>query len=123
MKHLPTFEQFICESKNYTSRDFPKLEEFIESLIPKGKRIQLFVEGHRILIGYFPDFASMADLSKPLPEKVNRAIQEKFAGTFVTVMTQFEKPDKLTGKKMTFTALSVGRPGDEANFEKIESLI
>ena len=78
----------------------------MESLIPKNKRIQFFIEGHRLLIGYFPAGASMADLSKLLPVNTIKNLEEKFAGTPFIIMTDFEKPDPMSGKKMKFIAIS-----------------
>ena len=120
MKNLKTFDEFLNESINEGfTNNFPKLEEFITSLIPKGKAIQLFIEDHRLLIGYYPSFASMADLSKSLPEKVNKSLEEKFAKSEFTLMKDFIKNDPISGKKMTFTVISAK---DKKTLSKIEKL-
>jgi len=98
---------------------FPKFESYIESLIPKNKRTQFFIEGNRLLIGYFPEAASMADLSKTLPPNIIKVLEEKFAGTPFTVMTSFEKLDPISRKKMKFVAISAK---DQNTLESIEQL-
>ena len=62
-------------NEKLSGNDFPKFESYVESLIPKNRRIQFWVEGDRLLIGYFPEYASMADLSKSMPEKVKDSIE------------------------------------------------
>lgn len=125
MKPADNFDlrKFITEGKllreSLTANDFPKFESYIESLVPKNRRIQFYVEGNRLLIGYFPEAASMADLSKLLPSKVISMLQEKFAGTPYTVMTNFEKSDPISGKKMKFIAISAK---DQNTLKNIEQL-
>lgn len=99
--------------------DFPKFESYIESLIPKNRRIQFYVEGTRLLIGYFPEAASMADLSKLLPPNIVTVLEKKFAGTPYVVITNVEKPDPISGKKMKFIAISAK---DQNTLKKIEQL-
>lgn len=106
-------------NEELSGNDFPKFESYIESLIPKNKRIQFYVEGHRLLIGYFPEAASMADLSKLLPSNIIKVLEEKFSGTPFTVMTSFEKQDPISGKKMKFVAISAK---DQNTLKKIERL-
>ena len=106
-------------NETLSGNDFPKFEFYIESLIPKNKRIQFFIEGNRLLIGYFPEGASMADLSKVLPPNIIKVLEEKFAGTPFTVMTSFEKPDPISGKKMKFVAISAK---DQNTLKNIEQL-
>ena len=121
-----TFKNFIKEeirkvlNEELSGNDFPKFESYIESLIPKNKRIQFYVDGHRLLIGYFPEAASMADLSKLLPSNIIEVLQKKFAGTPYVVMTNFEKIDPISGsKKMKFVAISAK---DQNILSKIEKL-
>jgi hypothetical protein len=123
MKHIPTFERFvnesIKESASLTPGSFPKFELFLESLIPSNKRIGFFVEDHRLLIGYFPESASMADLSKSLPEKVKNEIEKKFAGTEFTFMKELIKSDPMSGKKMIFSAVSASKQKNLLNIENL----
>jgi hypothetical protein len=105
--------------KKLSSNDFPKFESYLESSIPKNKRIAFFIEGHRLLIGFFPEYASMADLSKLLPTSIIVALEKKFAGTPYTVMTNIEKSDPISNKKMKFVAISAK---DENTLAKIENL-
>jgi len=107
-------------NKKLSDNDFPKFESYIESLVPKNRRIQFYVEGHRLLIGYFPESASMADLSKLLPPNIITILEKKFAGTPYVVMTNFEKIDPISGsKKMKFVAISAK---DQNTLSKIEKL-
>ena len=106
-------------NEKLSGNDFPKFKSYVESLIPKNKRIQFFPEGNRLLIGYFPEAASMADLSKPLPPNVISILQKKFAGTPYVVMTDFEKIDPFSNKKMKFVAISAK---DENTLAIIENL-
>lgn len=121
MKNLQTFEEFLNEELNekISIIDFPKFESYLESLIPKNKRVSFFIEDHRLLIGYFPEAASMADLSKVLPTNIIKKLEEKFAGTPFTVITDFEKQDPISGKKMKFVAISAK---DQNTLKKIEKL-
>jgi len=120
MKNVKLFEQFLSEiNETLSGNDFPKFESYVESLIPKNKRIQFFVEDHRLLIGYFPEFASTAILSKSLPPKVVSMLEKKFAGTPYTVMANFEKMNPLSNKKMKFVAISAK---DQNTLKKIEQL-
>jgi hypothetical protein len=105
--------------ENTTGHDFPKFESYLESLIPKNKRVSLFIDGHRLLIGFFPEGASMADLSRLLPTSVIVALEKKFAGTPYTVMTNLEKSDPISRKKMKFVAISAK---DQATLAEIEQL-
>jgi hypothetical protein len=111
----------VCKILNETlsGDDFPKFESYLEFLIPKNKRVSLFIEDHRLLIGYFPEAASMADLSKVLPTNIIKILEEKFSGTPFTVMTSFEKRDPISGKKMKFVAISAE---DQNTLKKIEQL-
>jgi len=118
MKHIRTFESFINESI-VDSQSFPNFESYVENLIPKNKRITFFVEDHRLLIGYFPESASMADLSKSLPEKVKDELNKKFAGTKFTFMNEFTKVDNMSGKKMIFSAVSAKTQKDLLQIEKL----
>ena len=107
-------------NKKLTGNDFPKFKSYIESLIPKNRRIQFYVEGNRLLIGYFPEAASMADLSKLLPPDIIAILEKKFAGAPYVVMTNFEKIDPISGsKKMKFIAISAK---DQNTLPKIEKL-
>jgi len=117
MRHVKLFESFVNE--NLTQQDFPKFKSHLESLAPKNKRIAFFIEDRRLLIGYFPEGASMADLSKLLPTNTIAALEKKFAGTPYTVMTDFEKRDPYSSKKMKFVAISAK---DQATLAKIEQL-
>ncbi len=100
-----------------TQSDFPKLLTYLESITNKNKRIALFVEGHRILIGYFPNHATLADLSKQLPPKIIEKIRKKFAMSEFVIMSGFVKLDPISGKKMIFTAIS-GK--DQESLKNIE---
>ncbi len=122
MKNLQTFEEFLNESLNegnLSEKDFPKFLEFIENLIPKNKRVSFFIEDHRLLIGYFPESASFADLSKSMPEKVKSAIESKFAGKPFTFISSFEKRDNLSGKSMIFSAVSAKTNKDLIKIEDL----
>ena len=118
MKHIQTFEGFLNE-EDINEKSFPKFETYIESLIPSNKRIAFFVRDHRLMIGYFPAYASTADLSKSLPEKVKNKIEEKFAGTPFTFMDEVVKLDPRSGKKMIFSAVSAKTQKD---LQQIENL-
>jgi hypothetical protein len=118
MKHIPTFEDFVNEAI-VNNQSFPNFESYVENLIPKNKRISFFIEDHRLLIGYFPESASMADLSKSLPEKVKNELDEKFAGTKFTFMDEFTKVDNNSGKKMIFSAVSAKTQKDLLQIENI----
>ena len=101
---------------------YPKLQTFLDSMLPENKGIQLFPEGTRILIGYFKRPASMADLSKKLPEKMYDKLEKQYRKTGVTVFRDFEKRCPLTNRKMNFTALQVPSLST-SNFRKeIESV-
>jgi len=100
-------------------QNFPKFESYIENLIPKNKRIAFFIEDHRLLIGYFPEGASMADLSKSLPNRVKDELAKKFAGSKFTFMNEFTKIDRLSGKKMVFSAVSANTKKDLLQIENI----
>jgi hypothetical protein len=125
MKKADNFDlrKFITEGKllreSLTSQDFPKFESYLEDLIPSNKRISFFLEGSRLLIGYFPEGASMADLSKLLPTNIITILEKKFAGTPYTVMTNFEKPDPISGKKMKFVAISAKDQNTLRNIEQL----
>ena len=122
MEKIKTFEEFLNENlneANINENSFPNFESYIENLIPKNKRIAFFLEDHRLLIGYFPESASMADLSKSLPEKVKDELDKKFAGTKFTFMNEFTKVDNMSGKKMIFSAISAKRQKDLLQIEKI----
>jgi hypothetical protein len=121
MEHIKTFESFLNEAAGaITPNQFPKFQAFIESLVPKSKRrIALFVEDHRLLIGYYPTGGTMGDLSKSLPESANDEIDEIFVGSKFTFMTRFEKPDPRTGKKMTFSAVSAKTQNDLLKIEDL----
>lgn len=117
MKNILSFQEFLNESLR--PQDFPNFEGYVESLIPKNKRISLFIEDHRLLIGYFPESASMADLSKSLPQKVKDEIDKKFAGTAFTFMSEITKNDPISGKKMMFSAISAKSQKDLNGIEKL----
>ena len=120
LKQIIKEEIYKVLSEKLSHNDFPKFEYYVESLIPKNKRIQFWVEGNRLLIGYFPESASMADLSKLLPINVISTLEKKFEGTPYVVITNFEKIDPLSGsKKMKFVAISAK---DENTLSKIENL-
>lgn len=85
---------------------YPNLQSFLDAMLPECKGIQLFPEGHRVLIGYFDRPASMADLSKKLPDEMYSRLEELYRKTGVTVIRNFEKRCPLTNRKMNFTALS-----------------
>jgi hypothetical protein len=118
MKNLPTFESFLNES-NINPQSFPNFESYIENLIPKNKRIAFFIEDHRLLIGYFPEGASMADLSKSLPKNVKDELSKKFDGSKFTFMNEFTKTDRVSGKKMIFSAISAKTQKDLLQIENI----
>ena len=118
MKHVLTFESFLNEA-NINSQSFPNFESYLENLIPKNKRISFFIEDHRLLIGYFPESASMADLSKSLPERVKDELDEKFAGSRFTFMDELVKPDPMSGKKMIFSAVSAKTQKDLLQIEDL----
>jgi hypothetical protein len=118
MKHILTFESFLNEA-NINSQSFPNFESYLENLIPKNKRISFFIEDHRLLIGYFPESASMADLSKSLPERVKDELDEKFAGSRFTFMDELVKPDPMSGKKMIFSAVSAKTQKDLLQIEDL----
>lgn len=118
MKHIQSFENFLNESI-VNSQSFPNFESYVESLVAKNKRIAFFVEDHRLLIGYFPESASMADLSKALPKKAKEELDKKFAGSQFTFMDEFVKSDPMSGKKMIFSAVSAKTQKDLLQIEKI----
>ena len=118
MKHIHTFESFLNEA-NIDPQSFPNFETYVESLVPKNKRIAFFVEDHRLLIGYFPESASMADLSKALPKNVKDELGKKFAGSQFTFMDEIIKPDSISGKKMVFSAISAKTQKDLLQIESL----
>jgi len=106
-------------SESITSHSFPKFKKYLESIIPKNKNIQFFIDGHRLLIGYFPDGSPMSTLSKSLPNSTNDRLEKLFTGKPFTVMTKFTKPDPRTGKTMVFTAISADSQNDLKSIEDI----
>ena len=114
---MKTIHQYLNEA--LSDNNFYKFESYLENIIPKNKRISLFQEEHRLLIGYFPEYASMGDLSKLLPESVIDKLESKFAGTKFVVMSNFEKPDPISGKKMKFVVISATNKNE---LQKIEDL-
>jgi hypothetical protein len=128
MKYIHTFDGFLNESEENSKilneaimdpRSFPNFESYVESLVPKNKRIAFFVEDYRLLIGYFPESASMADLSKALPKKVKDELSKKFAGSRFTFMDEFIKLDPMSGKKMIFSAVSAKTQKDLLQIENL----
>lgn len=105
MQHIKTFESFINESIDENS--FPKFKNYIESQIPEGKSIQFYIRDNRLMIGYFPANASMAELSKSLPEEVKEDLSEKFEETNFVFMDKVVEPDPVSGKDMIFSAVSL----------------
>jgi hypothetical protein len=122
---LNSYQEFLNEQEetlnegNLSQKDFPKFLEFIENLIPKNKRISFFIEDHRLLIGYFPESASFADLSKSMPEKVKSAIESKFGGKPFTFINSFEKRDNISGKTLVFSAVSAKNSKDLIKIEDL----
>ena len=101
------------------NHSFPKLEKFISSIIPSNKAINLFLEDHRLLIGFFPQYASMDKLSNSLPPKAINKLQEKLAGTPFTLIDSLEKSDPLSNKIMKFTTISAK---NQETLKQLESI-
>jgi hypothetical protein len=101
---------------------YPRLQAFLESMLPGNRGIQMFPEDNIIFIGYFKIPASMADLSKKLPEKMYDKLEKQYLKTGVTVWRNYEKRCPMTNRKMNFTALSIPSLAT-SNFRKeIESV-
>jgi Zn-dependent M32 family carboxypeptidase len=120
LKEVQRFQKIAGLLKeDLTQQDFPKFKTYLESIVPKNKRIAFFIRDHRLLIGYFPEGASMADISKLLPTNIIVALEKKFASTPYTLITNVEKKDPYSNKKMKFVAISAK---DQATLAKIEQL-
>ncbi len=82
----------------------PVLKEFLEkNSRNKNKTFGFFREEDRILIGYFPKYAFMADRSKYLPEKLYLKLKEKLPTSFF--LYKATKLCPLSGKPMKFVVI------------------
>jgi len=82
----------------------PVLEGFLEkNLKNKTKAFAFFREEDRILIGYFPKYASMAERSKYLPEKLYEKLKEKLPVGFF--LYKIIKTCPLSNKPMKFVVI------------------
>lgn len=87
-----------------SSIGLPVLEEFLEkNSRNKTKAFAFFREEDRILIGYFPKYASCADRSKYLPEKLYLKLKEKLPASFF--LYKIIKMCPLSNKPMKFTVI------------------
>jgi hypothetical protein len=112
----------VKEGLEIDSWDFNNFISFVESITPKNKRIGLFIEENVIMIGYFPEFATMADLSKPLPKRIKSIIKEKIKNTNFTFIDNVIKPCPITDKPMFFSAITSSSQDELLDLEKIKKL-
>jgi hypothetical protein len=110
---------YIKEGFELSYSDFNNFVSFLEKIIPKKKRIGLFIEDNVILIGYFPEFATMADLSKPLPTRIKSIIKEKIKNTNFTFIDNIMKPCPITDKPMFFSAITSSSQDELLDLENL----